>query len=794
MAPAREVSKPLKSVANESIFGNGNSGFRPMREPSGISERDRRIILRDIERKKRLASGEMGGAYGHLSAAGANIAFTQRDCEVEGKAAPCVPAIRGAYQAHEAEGEIARPQSNVRCNALQMPDKCLPTPNAYCPHEDRPMCERESTAEHKEEDPRRKKEDYLHFLQKQMLEQQEKKKAPAIKQEFSATPLPPVPAAEGPGADFVRYKKRDVDPETAEKRERQKLYMQNELNRQIEDRNRRRIQEKQKEREEAEREEQRFRREQAELAAKHKVECGGQDGRVELRPRRSLAQNLFQPSEENSFAYVVQGTKPVLHPVASRASALQAQAQIPVPAEPKAPVVVTPVDIVLPVPNKAPPQQENRQQAPPTVLPQVANVQPQGNTMIQDYQKQIESLKAERQLAREEALIYKEQLLKEREIQLQAIMAKMQPAPVPVAQVRPLQPIVVAEPTKSSRCRDPPARAETKDTTTCEESIESSSHRVPTRGSNNEAGNEYFCQPAGEDVFEQSLSSNTKLVTASDCGKSVNDLYKTWRPGEIQQRLASKAAAMKERVRSQELAEEDSKHRVSEAGIQTAEEEVSTRSNCKSQEENEKTSASSDNVRPGAQVPRFSRIPRADNLAVPSAAAEMQESILLSLSLPRNSRRGLRAGLIRGRRERHRRTRVQECTGVHGGRQRAVRVPARSLAPGWTQRTAKSCARGHPPQSDSDCSRNQQTSARTEDDRRVQAAGGGQGPRRASGQTAIFEDVGRSRQDETEALHCVQAAVQVLRSQRGCMIVINVYFCFLAWLCAAGAFIIPVHR
>eukprot|EP01022_Parablepharisma_sp_SALTPOND_P017314 TRINITY_DN2737_c1_g1_i1.p1 TRINITY_DN2737_c1_g1~~TRINITY_DN2737_c1_g1_i1.p1 ORF type:complete len:702 (-),score=99.08 TRINITY_DN2737_c1_g1_i1:144-2249(-) len=470
-----KIPNPLHAVAKERIFG-GNFAV-----PQGMSERDRRLMLREMERKKRSSgAGPIeAGSYGQLSAAGANIAF-QHESEIESK--------------------------SYKGSVVQLGEKCVVAPNAYHPNDfSRPgVMESEG-------------DEYLKFLPKQPHEQERKK--PLKEVSSTTTTLPTVPAegtavepkkaSSGNIESFIRYKKKEIDPELLEKREKQRVLMQNELNRQIEEKQKRKLLEKQREKEEAEREEQRIRREQAELAAKYKGEGD------KIKPRVPPKQNLFTPSlETNTFTHVVQG----FNPNSSRAK------------HPKNP---EPDPEPLPRPIEA------------TPLPAIPL------KVIEDYQKQIESLKKERQLAKEEALAYKEQLLKERELQLQSMMAKVQPL-VNIQPIKPLPPIVESSvPIKPKAI--PPVRPETKET--CEESLESSTRRVPTRSSNHTG-----LDSMGEvDLLEQSLVSNTKLVAVT----GENDLYKTWKPFEIQQHLVAKAQALKEA----------NSKRVSEVAIQTLEAE-----------------------------------------------------------------------------------------------------------------------------------------------------------------------------------------------------------------------------
>eukprot|EP00829_Urostomides_striatus_P018381 TRINITY_DN663_c0_g1_i1.p2 TRINITY_DN663_c0_g1~~TRINITY_DN663_c0_g1_i1.p2 ORF type:complete len:162 (+),score=68.55 TRINITY_DN663_c0_g1_i1:64-549(+) len=79
----KSLTKPFCSVAKETILGNlkplseqvAETGYKQdsLGQQKQMSERERRLLLRDMERKKKAISNNESGGYGQLSAAGANI-------------------------------------------------------------------------------------------------------------------------------------------------------------------------------------------------------------------------------------------------------------------------------------------------------------------------------------------------------------------------------------------------------------------------------------------------------------------------------------------------------------------------------------------------------------------------------------------------------------------------------------------------------------------------------------------------------------------------------------------------
>lgn len=487
----KQVTKPFCAVAKETILGL----LKPLRDqvventykqdPGNtqiqMSERERRIMLREIERKKRamIGSGENGG-YGQLSLAGANIVeqhHFSHDCDVDNKQ---------SLKQIPSQDKIS-PVVPIAHNTSKQEDTQFPIVKQ---------------TDHAMDEERKKKEEYRKFLQKQINEQTEKKRFGKFETLPIEKPLDKVVELKKSSVqeNFARFKKTDIDAEVAEKREQQKLLMQAELNRQVEERQKRKMMEKQKEKEEADKEEQRIRKEQAEIEAKFSIDStlGGSSQNAKITKKQPIIkQNLFSPSVDNTFAQVVQGYNTTIK-----------QAKIEI----KGNAIAKPQEIneISEKESKYPEQKYTEQKK-----------EENQTNLLEKYQKEIEALKNEKLQAKEEALLYKEQLLKARELQCQNMLAML--------------PQLVQKKTPQKVSKEP----------SNEESLECSSHRVPTSASNS-SGNNVQVPVKCEDLFEQSLFSNTKLVAISETDRSMGELYKTWNPLAIQQQLTAKAAALKE--------------------------------------------------------------------------------------------------------------------------------------------------------------------------------------------------------------------------------------------------------
>jgi len=556
-----KISKPLHSVAKESIFGLAN-----MPIPPNISERERRIMLRDAERKKRISGPTLidSGPYGHLLTAGANIAF-QHEPEVDPKIH--IPPIQ---------------------------EKNIQAPNAYFPPDfpKAPSPQNTKLDEDKKTDVC-KPDDYIRYIQEKKKQAKESSPSlPIVGVPNIACGSSPEEASENKklvlpnntSETFARFKKKEIDGESLEKREKQRLLMQAELNRQIEEKQKRKMLEKQIEKETAEKDEQRIKKEQAELAQKRKNEEKTSSGIDRIKSKIVPPNPKVNPFEKNPnddknpFNHMIKAYNNSSSRSKFPSSNLNTNTRI----EPEIEQMNQPSLIVKPV---VPARLEPISEKPSIPLPPVnmGSIQQPAisQKILEDYQKQIESLKNEKQAAKEEALAYKEQLLREREMQLQMMMAKIQPLvpinsqqvqiplqmplqpliPIQISQgIRPIQqikPIIETNPhiikPKQLEKLQALVRPETKET--CEESLESSTRRLPTRSSNNnnETRNEVtaIAESANMsdelDMLEQSLSSNTKLVAVSEPGPGLSDdMYKTWKPHDLPKSFAGKSQPLKE--------------------------------------------------------------------------------------------------------------------------------------------------------------------------------------------------------------------------------------------------------
>lgn len=392
--------KVLHTAVKESIFG-GNIVLT-----QGLTERERRLLLREMERKRRNLGimGEEQSTYAKLSTAGANIAF-------------------------KAETEI---ESNTQNRER----------NAYC----------------NDVATKNNQKEYRKYLGIKLEDQDGNKVL-----DHPNLPVFDEPKVRSTAESFARFKKKGITQEVIDKKEKQMLLIQTELTKQIEEKRQRKFIEKQRRKEEDEKEDQRVKKEQVELAKleENKSNKGSID-RIELRSPPKLE---MPPVEKNVFQYVVQGYNMGSYNPKNVKSTRRLNM--------------------------------DKSQA--------------SQNIIENYQKQIEILKNEKQLAKEEVLIYKEQLLRERELQLQSMMSQIAVT-------------AVTKQSAQSRLNQPAVRPESKET--CEESIESSLRRIPTRENINGKKNR-------ADPLEQSLVSSTKFVIQHN--KIDGDyMYETWKPIENQ--------------------------------------------------------------------------------------------------------------------------------------------------------------------------------------------------------------------------------------------------------------------
>eukprot|EP00826_Nyctotherus_ovalis_P064263 TRINITY_DN9422_c0_g2_i2.p1 TRINITY_DN9422_c0_g2~~TRINITY_DN9422_c0_g2_i2.p1 ORF type:complete len:405 (+),score=78.66 TRINITY_DN9422_c0_g2_i2:250-1464(+) len=354
--------------------------------PSEHSERDRRIFLREADRKKRALAPE-AAPCGQLCFAGANI-ISPREAEIEGKNLRPSLDEKGFFSA-----------------------------------------EASKLAKDSETDAGR--EGYFGLFDRRLTEQR---------------------GVEGYKHEgYARFRKKEIDLELLEKREKQQLLIKSELDKQVEEKRKRKLLEMKKKKEEDEKEEQRIKREQEELAMLHKQE------------EMSRGFNILAYNEHDNVK--VEDT-PIKNPNKPLLNNFSIQGYNPNPYLMK------------------PPQ--------PPPLPKT-NLKVVPNQLLEEYQRQRQL-----QLNKEQALYQREQIILEKERQLQLMMERISIH-------------------KHPKFDQPAVRPESKDT--CEESHESLMLRLPTRDSNNLMES----MRRGEEL-EQSLVSDTKLVAVSG-----GRMDKTWR-------------------------------------------------------------------------------------------------------------------------------------------------------------------------------------------------------------------------------------------------------------------------
>ncbi len=397
------------------------------------------------------------------------------------------------------------------------------------------------------DDERRRREEYRHFLEQQMAEQREKRggKQPATRERpesqlqsaaapSAGTATAAAAAAADPSNGVIIFRGREVDREAEERRIRQQQYIQDELKKQIEEKERNKQMEKQRQRDEDQKEEQRVRKEREALeatksnpAAKPEVEDPRAVGCMS-KPKWERDRKMFMASDENTMARPLPSQVPaaeVQRPAAVLAAVPVSESVYTVPSAPvSGPAVeepqTNPFQNMNRMPQAAPtdfaPPQTQFAMAPSYAPPQQQQeaAQPQERGLLEKYQKQLDELKSEKQLAREEALIYKEQLIRERERYVQEMMQKLQSnqlCQIPASTAPPEPP--TAEPERHIAPERPAPAV------------------VPEPAYYGAGNPNLEFSPGSEDAcgaLEESLSSDSKLVEVTGTSKRSNDLYRTW--------------------------------------------------------------------------------------------------------------------------------------------------------------------------------------------------------------------------------------------------------------------------
>ena len=291
--------------------------------------------------------------------------------------------------------------------------------------------------------------------------------------------------------------------------------MQAALKNQIEEREKQKMLEKKRIREEAEKEERRIEKEKEELKRKYasekekdatqeqqtnpnfNKETFKDSSQKQPRALTELEKKLYLPSAENSLA-------PTIRDIPEQTNNNNNTTNNNTITKEKLKDELLTVPSVHPQIFTEPPKMEN-----PTFT---NNTHP---NMLAEFQKQVDFLKNEKQLAKEEALIYKEQLLRERENLVQEMMRKFS-----MPQIMPDNFMI--------QTGFPPMT-----------STKNEEAKPPKRFSlmQMKQGNMYELSDNCMDVCEKSLSSETKLVEIIGNTKEYHELYKTWKPEEIIQRV-----------------------------------------------------------------------------------------------------------------------------------------------------------------------------------------------------------------------------------------------------------------
>jgi len=445
---------------------------------------------------------------------------------------------------------------------------------------------------------KKRKDDYRKFLEAQMNEQKERKKPP--KQEFiSQAPASlPQPDQTPPAS---------LDPEKQERirKLQSQQFMQEELKRQMEEKEQRKKAEKQKKKEEDEKEFARLKKEQEEIARKIQADKEASNtGKTAENGKNALGakwvqeqkRKLFEPSVENPISRKAGDTiktpinfeqeipkmvpQPIItaQPIAEEAK-FENEGQMP---------KYVPFDHNKPEP--IPENSENNEINPFAKIEQMKNLKPinpelfpklpsflqndisagsgkssEGSyekpmqvrdKLLEGYQKQLEELKSEKQLAREEALLYKEQLIREREIRVQQMIDKFQQnqAGLPPATALPAEPAYSALQNAMQFGGQPnymvqpsavplaqpkyeiPATINEEEMPINEpelEQVKKDDNAYMTQLMKSEI--KYSEPPTADFDLEESLASDTKLVKVDEKPKDINDLYQTWSEQKIEE-------------------------------------------------------------------------------------------------------------------------------------------------------------------------------------------------------------------------------------------------------------------
>eukprot|EP00826_Nyctotherus_ovalis_P009677 TRINITY_DN12560_c0_g2_i1.p1 TRINITY_DN12560_c0_g2~~TRINITY_DN12560_c0_g2_i1.p1 ORF type:complete len:1100 (+),score=322.27 TRINITY_DN12560_c0_g2_i1:139-3438(+) len=414
--------------------------------------------------------------------------------------------------------------------------------------------QREGCGEDAKTASKQKMEDYRKCLELQINEQKEKK-------EKAAESMPP---------QILKHVDKlasEVEAERQKKLKAQQL-MQEELKRQIEEKERKKASEERRKKLEDEKDMERLKREQEEVKRKMKQEV--EDTRVVgVSNPAEHKKKQFEPSADNPMSKASPfGDFPepkVQEAPKRRPIAEEVKAEMPVTEK----NIFSQEDIFQPQRNLPERSQlfraieEPSEQPRPEFVPQnpLANIYPEQPAfnppfsaeaekpvfrldpeqsmskspierredklnLLDQYQRQLEKEKAENLQAKEQALMYKEQLIRERELRVQQMMDRMS------------QGLSVQQPSEIIQELPQNVFGERFEPGTEELSLESGTHKQDdTAYMTQLMKSELKMQnpPAANFDLEESLSSDTKLVKVAERPDALKDLYQTWTTEKVQE-------------------------------------------------------------------------------------------------------------------------------------------------------------------------------------------------------------------------------------------------------------------
>eukprot|EP01022_Parablepharisma_sp_SALTPOND_P028831 TRINITY_DN71855_c0_g1_i1.p1 TRINITY_DN71855_c0_g1~~TRINITY_DN71855_c0_g1_i1.p1 ORF type:complete len:501 (+),score=75.73 TRINITY_DN71855_c0_g1_i1:127-1503(+) len=260
--------------------------------------------------------------------------------------------------------------------------------------------------------------------------------------------------------DYIRYRRKIEDSPGTQKRIKQMQIFQEELKQQIEEKRIKKELEKKKLKEEAEREERRIENEKKELALKFQ----GEDAVIAKKQKKvpKEVRKIFEPSEENSFA--------------------------------------VPTPLKTPEANSA------------AICKQTEAVQ--NSAVIKEYERRIKQLEMEKENALKTALMYKEQLMKERERKGKCT----KPLEIYEESLASSTKFILM-PQYTAATQEQPIKVEQKDEEYLNASFESNSDKVENTVTE-------VMESIGHTSGKANKQKSKRYFTENDCQLIINTLYK----------------------------------------------------------------------------------------------------------------------------------------------------------------------------------------------------------------------------------------------------------------------------